>query len=219
MNTKLILNFLSKLAANNNKTWFDANRDEYKIVKDNYYELVAEFIRRITEFDQSVAQLEPKHCVYRINRDIRFSSDKTPYKDWLGAYIVQGGKKQMRAGYYVHLQPNECIIATGLHCPTPDWLLRVREHISGDGNDLMKHYTNKKFKDVWGNFLGDSLKKAPHNFDNDDKYIDLIKMKTYDLVHNYTDSEIYDTKKFIDSAVKKFALAKPVNDFFNEVLM
>lgn len=229
MNTTQILKFLANLSQNNNKTWFDANKAEYEIAKQSFSDIVETFIAGIANFDSSVDGLLAKQCIFRINRDIRFSKDKIPYKDWLGAYIVHGGRHGIkhprppreriwRAGYYVHLQPGGSIIAGGLHLPNTECLTATRQAISDNGNTLNKIINNRKFKEVWGEFLGESLKKAPRDFSPEDKYINLIKLKSFDLVYNYNDKDIRNCENFIADALAKFRLLKPVNDFFNEAI-
>jgi uncharacterized protein (TIGR02453 family) len=218
MNTKLILNFLKKLSENNNREWFEANKNECNEAKNEFLNLTEKFINSISDFDKSVIGLEAKSCIFRLNRDIRFSKDKTPYKNWFGAYVIQGGKKNMKAGYYIHIEPQNSLIGAGLHLPSNEWLTLVREEISENGNELLKLINEPKFKSIFGNFLGEKLKKAPRNFSPDDKFIELIKMKSFDIVYNYADNFVENSEKFIKDAIQKFEIIKPINDFFNGVL-
>ena len=218
MNMKRIIDFLKKLNKNNNKEWFDANRKEYDEIKKYHIDLVNEFIARISKFDSKIADVEAKQCIFRINRDIRFSNDKTPYKTHFGAYIVEGGRKNWKSGYYVHLEPNNSIIAGGLHLPQSDWLLKVRMAISERGNELTKLLNRASYKKYFGEFEGEKLKSAPRDFDKNDKYIELIKLKSFDIVYNYSDKIVCDTDNFIKDATEKFKIIKPINDFFNDAL-
>jgi uncharacterized protein (TIGR02453 family) len=218
MNIKIIIDFLKELNKNNSKEWFDANRKEYDNVKKNYADLINEFIVRISQFDTTINGLASKQCIFRINRDIRFSNDKTPYKTYMGAYIIEGGRKNWKCGYYIHLEHNNSLIAGGLHVPQSDWLFKARQSIAENGDELMKLLNRPKYKNVFGVFDGDKLKSAPKFFDKDDKYIELIKLKTFDIVYHYENKEIFDGDKFIADAIEKFKIMKPVNDFFNEAL-
>ena len=218
MNTKKIIDFLIKLNNNNSKEWFDANRKEYDEIKKYHIELVDEFITRISKFDDNVAALNAKQCIFRINRDIRFSNDKTPYKTNVGAYIIEGGKKDWRGGYYLHLEHNNSFIAAGLHLPQSDWLLKVRTSISERGDELMKLLNRPDHKKFFGEFKGEKLKSVPRNFDKDDKHIELIKLKSFDIMYCYDNESIFDTEGFINDAIEKFKILKPVNDFFNEAI-
>ena len=218
MDTKKIIDFLKKLNKNNTKEWFDENRKEYNEAKKYFTNLVNEFIVRISKFDSSVAAVTANQCIFRINRDIRFSNDKTPYKTNMGAYIIEGGRKNWKCGYYVHIEHNSSLIGGGLHIPQNDWLLKARMAISDNGDELMKLINKPNYKKTFGEFIGEKLKSAPRDFNKDDKYIELIKLKSFDIIYNYDDKKVYDVNNFIDDAIEKFKILKPVNDFFNEAL-
>lgn len=111
MQAQRILNYLRQIAANNNREWFQANRAEYEIVRKDFHQGVAQAIAAISAFDDEIAHLQVKDCVYRFNRDTRFSPDKSPYKRHLGAYICMKGRKALRGGYYIHLEPGNCLVA------------------------------------------------------------------------------------------------------------
>ena len=218
MDTKKIIGFLKKLNNNNTKEWFEANRKEYDEAKKYHLDLVNEFIKRIAKFDNSVAELTAKECIFRINRDIRFANDKTPYKTNFGAYIIEGGRKNWKCGYYVHLENNNSLIAGGLHIPQSDWLLKARMAISERGDELMKLLNRPNYKKVFGDFEGEKLKSVPRNFDKNDKYIELIKLKSFDVFYSYGNESVYDVDNFISDAIEKFKILKPINDFFNAAL-
>ena len=113
MQAKRILAFLTELTANNNRSWFLEHKKEYSECRVDFEARIAEAIARISEFDPEIAHLQVKDCVYRFNRDTRFSPDKSPYKNHLGAYICARGKKALRGGYYLHLEPGNCLVAVG----------------------------------------------------------------------------------------------------------
>ncbi len=135
------LDFLSDLKRNNERDWFIKNRKRYDDARMNYEAFVQAVIDEISEFDPIIRGLEAKSCTYRINRDIRFSNDKTIYKTHLGAFIVKGGKKNgdRYAGYYVHVEPgNNSMIAGGAYIPPMPWLTAIREKIDEQGDIFMK---------------------------------------------------------------------------------
>ncbi|HEX8517433.1 MAG TPA: DUF2461 domain-containing protein, partial [Bacteroidia bacterium] len=132
------LEFLAKLKKNNTKDWFDKNRKEYDSAKENYKEFLAELILNISKFDPAVKSLEPKDCMFRINRDIRFSNDKTPYKTNIGASIAPGGKKSDSAGYYIHIQPGASFLAGGVWHPEPPQLNAIRQEIDYNMDEFRK---------------------------------------------------------------------------------
>ena len=128
---KQTLEFLNDLKKNNNRDWYIKNKAAYTEAKTNFESFVQLIINKIADFDPIMKGLEVKSCVYRINRDIRFSNDKSPYKSHLGAFIVKGGKKNgdKFAGYYVHIEPGKSIIAGGAYMPPTPWLSAIREKI------------------------------------------------------------------------------------------
>ncbi|HLO80078.1 MAG TPA: DUF2461 domain-containing protein, partial [Chitinophagaceae bacterium] len=124
-----MLSFLKKLKKNNNKPWFDANRHLYVEAKVEFEDFVSSLITSYGKHDPAIAHLLPKDCIFRINRDVRFSKDKSPYKNNFGASITSGGKKSPFAGYYVHIEPGAGFVGGGLWQPMPDMLAKVRQEI------------------------------------------------------------------------------------------
>ena len=113
MDAKRILSFLRQVTANNNRPWFQEHKAEYDAVKAEFERGIAQAIERIMTFDPEIAHLKVKDCTYRFYRDTRFSADKSPYKNHMGAYIDAKGKKALRGGYYLHLEPDHCLVAVG----------------------------------------------------------------------------------------------------------
>ena len=127
---KDILDFLTELRQHNNRDWFNERKDRFYELRATFLNRVDELIRLISVFDEEISGLEAKNCVYRIYRDTRFSPDKTPYKTFFSAYIAsKGGKKSLRAGYYLHLEPGNCLLGGGVWCPESKLLKELREHI------------------------------------------------------------------------------------------
>ena len=113
MNIKLIHGFLADIAANNNRPWFQAHKAEYERAKQEFEDGVRTLIDELATFDPEISHLTVKDCCYRFYRDVRFSSDKSPYKRHFGAYICAHGRKSLRGGYYLHIQPGHCLVAVG----------------------------------------------------------------------------------------------------------
>jgi uncharacterized protein (TIGR02453 family) len=153
MHLSLTLNFLKKLAKNNNKEWFDKNRPTYEEVKLEVKSLVKEVVEAIAEFDTSIANLEPKDCMFRINRDVRFSKNKSPYKTNMGFMIAPGGKKSLKSCYYVHIEPGNCFLAGGIHMPSPEQLKAIRQEIDYNGDALKNIFKSKPFKKYFSKVL------------------------------------------------------------------
>ncbi|HOK24982.1 MAG TPA: DUF2461 domain-containing protein [Bacteroidales bacterium] len=214
---KNTVEFLKALALNNNRDWFEAHRVNYETSRKNFEAFVQAFIDRITEFDPVLKGLEAKSCIFRINRDIRFSNDKSPYKTNFGALIIRGGRKNIHrfAGYYIHLEPGEYMIAGGAYLPPPEWLAAIREKIAEKPEEFLKIIENKDFKKYFGELDDEKLKSAPRGFSPDHPYIELLKFKSYTVV-NYISEKKVLSPDYLDYAVKVAEVLKPFNDFFNE---
>jgi uncharacterized protein (TIGR02453 family) len=179
---KNALTFLRKIKKNNNVEWMHTHRDEYLAAKSEFEFLVQELIVRLSLWEGRFEHLEPKNVMFRINRDIRFSNNKNPYKESFSAYFGIGGKKSDLPGYYLQVSPKEVFVAAGLWHPGPEVLARVRRHISHHGEDLEKILNNKKLKKEFGVMSDESaLKRVPKGFDPESKFAEILKMKSFVL--------------------------------------
>ena len=212
---KEILAFLKSLKKNNNKPWFDKHRGEYQTARENFIEIIKLLIREISAFESGVTDLEPGDCIFRINRDIRFTNDKRPYKENFGAYISEGGKKSMKAGYYFHLQPgNESFCGGGIYLPTPDTLKKIRQEIDYNPGPLVSIIKSKNFKKYFGEIVSDQLKRIPKGYSEDHPFADLLKFKSYVVLRDFSDKEVTGNK-IIKEVIKTFRAQKPFNDYLN----
>jgi uncharacterized protein (TIGR02453 family) len=213
---KSTLDFLTAVKCNNNRDWFIANRPLYLEAKANYEAFVQEIIDKIIIFEPIMKGLEAKSCVYRINRDIRFSNDKSPYKSHLGAFIVRGGKKNgdRFAGYYFHIEPGKSILAGGAYVPPAPWLSSIREKISDYPEEFLKITKSGDFVKYFGAIDGEKLKTAPKGYPKDHPYVELLKFKSY-LVVNEVSDRIVLGKDFQDHIINVFKAMKPLNDYLN----
>jgi|WetSurMetagenome_2_1015567.scaffolds.fasta_scaffold01581_6 uncharacterized protein (TIGR02453 family) len=214
---KTTLDFLRAIKNNNNRDWFIKNRGLYDESRKNFETLVQEAINQIIEFDPIMKGLEVKSCVYRFNRDIRFSNDKSPYKSHFGAFIVKGGKKNgdKFAGYYIHIEPGNSIIAGGAYMPPAPWLKAIREKIDEEPAPLLKIITDKDFVKYFGKLDGEKLKKAPKGYPSDHTNVDLLKLKSY-LVVNEVKDDFVMSDKYFGHLIKVLKAMKPLNDYMNE---
>jgi uncharacterized protein (TIGR02453 family) len=214
---KSTFDFLKTIKKNNNREWFLNSKSEYFIAKENFEDFAQSVINELVKFEPVFKGLEIKSCVYRFNRDIRFSSDKSPYKTHFGAYIVRGGKKNGNryAGYYLHIQPGECILAGGAYMPPQPWLNAIREKITDEPRKFLKIINSDDFKGLFGSISGEKLKSAPRGFSSDHPQIDLIKMKSYLVVNEISDDFVM-SNKFFDHVIRVFYAMKPLNDFVND---
>lgn len=228
MDAKRILDFLKKLSVNNNREWFLANKDEYMAVRASFEKGVTQAIVRISEFDPSIQHIPVKDATYRFYRDIRFSPDKSPYKTHLGAYICAHGKKSLHGGYYLHLEPEKCVMACGNYWLPTNILTSCRNEIMSNEKEWLHCVTNKKFVDTygttenggWGTDRGfgiEHLKTCPKGFPKDYKYINYLRMKDFCCWKSVSD-DFYAGDAWLDEICKNFKIAKPMMDFINNVI-
>ena len=123
------LKFLKDLTKNNNKPWLDAHRNQYEAAKKDFETFIQAVIDRYGQKDETIREQEAKKCIFRINRDIRFSKDKTPYKTNMGASINRGGRKSVFAGYYFHCEPGQSFVGGGIWMPMAPEMKKVRQEI------------------------------------------------------------------------------------------
>jgi uncharacterized protein (TIGR02453 family) len=218
MLSKNLLQFLSDLKENNYKEWFHENKPAYQIVKKEFEQFIAHTIANIAQFDSSVKNIEPKKCIFRINRDVRFSKDKSPYKTNFGGFIMPGGKGEGNAGYYIHIEPGNCFLAGGIYMPASDKLKAVRTEIFENTEDFKEILNDKNFKKNFKEILSDGkLKTAPKGFSKDFEDIDLLRYKHYIVSKNISD-DLVTSEQFADEIHKTFKAIYPFNSFINEAI-
>lgn len=214
MNVPVIFQFLKDLSENNNREWFQEHRAEYEVVREEFEKLLAAAITRISMFDESIRSVQPKDCTYRIYRDTRFSADKTPYKTHLGGYINAKGKKSDHCGYYIHLEPGNCMLAGGSYCPPPNILKALRQSIYENIDEYVSIVEDPSFKQYFP-VIGESfLKTAPKGFPKDFKHIDYLKCKDFTCVYKVDDSFFMDAN-WLDKMEEVFVQLKRFSDFTN----
>lgn len=220
MLSKETLQFLDDLKANNNRDWFLENKKRYEAFKKDYQQLVADLLDAMKPLDPSLEMLEVKNCTFRINRDIRFSKDKTPYKSHLGIWLSSGAKGLNRSGYYIHLEKGASFIAGGLYCPESDDLKKMRKEIAYFHDDLEAILEEKDFKGEFGDFdrnEKDTLKNPPRGYDKEHPAIELLKLKSFESSQKIEFSAAAK-KDFVAVMSQKLIVLKPLNDFINRAL-
>lgn len=214
MNAEPIFSYLRDLSAHNNREWFNANRSRYEAVRQRFEELVQQVIARIATFDESVTHLQPRDCTYRIYRDTRFSPDKTPYKDHLGAYINPRGKNAQHCGYYLHLQPDASLLAGGSWCPPPPLLRALRQAVLDNLDEYRSIVEDPAFTRYYP-LVGETfLKTAPKGFPKDHPYLRYIQCKEY-TVQCPIDDSLFSQPDFLDHVEQAFRQLKRFSDFVN----
>ncbi len=210
---KQSLKFITSLSTNNNKAWFDVHKKEYLQAKEEVTQLVDKLIKQIVKFDPAIAGTEAAKTLFRINRDIRFSKDKSPYKTNFGASMNPGGKKEMSAGYYIHIEPGKSFLAGGCYMPPSDYLQAIRQEIDYNGKEFRKIISAKDFKEYFLQLnQDDTLKTIPKGFEKDHPDADLLKLKSYIVVHNFSDKQLC-ADDFEKHAAKVFKAMLPLNVF------
>lgn len=217
MDFKRAFNFLSDLKDNNNKPWFDANRKTYEAVKADWEAAVGSIIEAIAGFDPEIGELKPKDCTFRINRDVRFAKDKSPYKTNIGSYFAKGGKKSIYAGYYVHIDPSECFLAGGLWMPEPPRLQAVRQEIDYHFDEFQAIVESPSFVKTFGELENNKLSGAPKGYEKDNPAIEYLKQKSYIAIKNLQPEELA-TGGYLKIIAATFREMKPMNDFLNKAL-
>jgi len=210
--SKDILDFFKKLEKNNDRDWFNEHKPEFKANEAKAKEAYKFIYESLNKHD-----IVDGFKLFRIYRDVRFSKNKLPYKTHFGGSFNRK-KPELRGGYYVHIQPhNQSFIATGFWEPNKDDLLRIRREFEQDDEDIRTLINDKKFKSIWGDFVGDELKTAPRNFDKDHPAIDLIRKKQFIFTKTYTDKEV-TSDGFIDDVNASFKAIRPFFDYMSDVL-
>lgn len=184
--------FLKDIADNNNRDWFLAHKDAHDKAKENVIEFAGELIKELSKVDPNLdASLDPKKAVLRIYRDIRFSPDKTPYKNNFGIGKLTSGKNVMHIGYYMHVQPGASFIAGGSWMPENDQLKKIRQEIDYNAGALKKVVDETEFKKLFGEFRKqEQLKTVPQGYSADNENISLLKLKSFVAEHSFTDKEM-----------------------------
>ena len=216
MHTEDIINFLKELNENNNREWFAQNKSRYEKVKSKFEEISRLLISEISVFDNDIKNVDVKDCVFRIYRDIRFSTDKTPYKTHFGVYIASaGGRKSQRGGYYLHLDPAGSFIAVGVWCPPPNILKALRQSVCDNIDELNEIRNEASFNTYFKTFFEeDKLKNVPAGFPRDFPDAELLKLKHYMVDHKLND-DILNAPNLVSRLGEIARAGYPLNKFLN----
>ncbi len=214
------IQFLKSLKKNNNREWFEKNRKLYEAAKEDFRILVDRVIEDFGRKDTTIASLNAKNCVFRINRDIRFSKDKSPYKSNMGASINKGGKKAMQAGYYFHCEPGDSFVGGGLWIPEKEELKKVRQEIDYNFEGFKKIIQSKKFVNTYKDLdksPESSLSREPKGYEKDNPAIEYIKLKSWIAMRPLTDEDLL-SKDLTKKITTAFETLHPLILFLNEAI-
>lgn len=213
------IKFLKDLQKNNNKQWFEQNRKIYEGAKTDLQNMVGKLIPAIAKFDEPIGALAAKDCTFRINRDVRFSKDKSPYKNNMAAYFGRNGKKASGAGYYFHLEPGKSYAAGGFYSPMPPELAKLRQEIDYNFEEWKKITGSKAFKNYFPKGVEglESLIRPPKGYDETNPAIEFLKMKHFIVSKPFSDIEL-ESKTLVKDIAKVFETMKPMIDFLNQAV-
>ena len=211
--------FLKDLKKNNNKPWFEKNKQVYLDAKEDVELFVEQVIEGFGKIDADIKPLHPKDCTYRIYRDVRFSSDKTPYKTNMGAYLNKGGKKSPTAGYYMHVEAGRSMAGGGLWMPMAPELNKVRQEIDYNYAEWSKIIGDRNFKKVFPDGLEEEekLSRPPKGYDDENPAIEFLKLKSFIVTRTFTDAEV-QAKSFLKEIIKTFTAMDVFVHFLNRAL-
>lgn len=206
------LQFLKTLDKNNNREWFNENKDLYLAGKDDVELFIESLIQEISAFEEEILKIDPKKAVFRIYRDIRFSKNKTPYKRHFGASLgMKKGKKT--SGYYLHIEPGKSFVAGGIYQPEPADLKEIRKEIAASGDDFLKILNQKDFRNYFrGLSVEHKLQRVPAGYEKDHPMAEYLKLKSFTVSHPISDEQLLD-KNAAKTFAKIFKSIKPLNDF------
>ncbi|MEZ4940180.1 MAG: DUF2461 domain-containing protein [Saprospiraceae bacterium] len=206
-----ILQFLQDLGNNNNRDWFQANKTRYETALDNMKQFVAAVEQALGETDH----LEGS-TLFRIYRDVRFSKDKSPYKNHFGMGFKRATKR-LRGGYYLHVEPGASFVGGGFWQPNAQDLKRIRDEFAADDKPIRKIMADATFKKYFGILQGDEVKTAPRGFDAGNPAIDLIRKKSFTVHRSFTDKEVTG-ENFLQEVKRTFEAMRPYFNYMSEVL-
>jgi uncharacterized protein (TIGR02453 family) len=214
------LRFLTQLKKNNNKPWFDAHRAQYEAARIDFSNFIQLVIDALQKSDTTITGMMSKDCLFRINRDIRFSKDKTPYKANFGASIKRGGRKGPFAGYYFHLEPGQSFIGGGFWMPEAPALKNMRQEIDYNWEEFQSIISDKNFKKIYGDVYkgGDvSLSTMPKGYEKNNPAAEYLRLKSFIAETKMADEEL--TKATLHKkTVTAFEALQPFLNFINRTI-
>jgi uncharacterized protein (TIGR02453 family) len=207
--------FFIELAKNNHKDWFDLNRElYYNVVKTPFENIVKDVIIELSKIED-LGQIEAKDCIFRINRDIRFSKDKTPYKLHLSAAISKYGKKDFEnPGFYFEIGAEHINIYSGIYQPSKISLNAIRKYISTNHSELDKILGNTKFKEIFGSIKGEKAKRLPSEINNTHPL--LFNKQFY--IHHQIETRTLVDKNIVEYFISIFKIARPINNYLKQAI-
>lgn len=214
-----LADFLAELAENNRREWFEAHRPEYQALRDDFCVFIGQVIERTADFDERVRWKDPRDCLFRIYRDVRFSANKSPYKTTFSAYVSEQNRRGAPPGYYLEGDEKGTLLAAGgVWMPPAEPLARLRTSIAEHPERLQKVLRSRGFKKTFGDLQGgDRLKRPPRGFSEDTPLIEYIKLKSF-IVWRETDARSLSHDTALAWVVDSFRAALPLVDWVRAAL-
>jgi uncharacterized protein (TIGR02453 family) len=215
------LQFFRDLSLNNHRDWFHQNKKRYDEVRLDYHRLIERLLQSMVLWDPSLGDLAPKDCTFRINRDIRFSKDKRPYKTHLGISIQPQGKKSGLAGYYLHLEEGASFLAGGIYMPPPELLKKIRKEIAYFYDDFKAMLQEEEFSKNFGDLDKPEallLKRAPKGFEEEVMALPYLRLKSFTASQSLEDKDLTRVD-FEKSIAHRFKILQPLVSFLNQGML
>ena len=210
-----ILAFLRQLAVNNDRSWFKANKAQYDALREPWERDMERLIGLVGQYDSQARGLTVKDSVYRIYRDIRFSHDKRPYKDYFSGVIGKGGRHTQHSCYYAHFGVEELMLCGGIWWPAREILDQLRGLIDAESQEFLAIVNHPEITSRY-RWMSRSLKTMPKGYPKDHPMSEYLKMKEYLLVMRL-DEDYFDCEDWVERAATDLQPLKPLHDFFNYV--
>lgn len=212
---KSTLNFIKELQKNNNRPWFTENKALYQAEHAHMVAFAEALIDEMSHHDQLVP-MSGKQSLFRIYRDVRFSKDKSPYKNHFSGRLKRA-TKWLRGGYYYHIEPGNSFLGGGFWGPNSADLKRIREELAADPEPLRKIIAEPLFVETFGSLKGEQVKTAPKGYSKDHPSIDLLRYKQFIVSRPFTDKEVISSE-FLEQVVQTFQNMRPFFDYMSDVL-
>jgi len=210
--------FIKDVAENNNREWFAEHKPKYEEAKADVLELVAAIIPELSKIDPLIsADLDPKKCLMRIYRDVRFSKNKDPYKNNFGMWFSSKSKGGNEPGYYLHIQPGKSFIAGGYWMPEAPHVKLIRQEIDYNIGDFKEIIENKDFKKNFKLGTASALKNAPKGYDPADPNIEYLKLKSFEATMPFDDEEFFKPT-LVNKLISSFKTVNPLVAFLRNAI-
>lgn len=210
--------YLTALSENNEKAWFEANRAEFQALRDEFTAFVGQVIARVSQWEEELRWMDPKDCIFRIHRDVRFSGDKRPYKTTFSAYLHPRGRRGEGPGHYFHVdERGTLLVAGGIYMPTPEQLALIREQIAEEPEKVRAVLRRRGFRETFGEIGGERLKRPPRGYSEDTPLIELVKHKSF-ILHRERDVRGAAHDEVLEYLAESFRAMRPFQSWLRGAL-